>query len=234
MALTKHTRGLRRNLKEQLRRDQIKEAAINLFSTKGYQQSTMEDLAAEAGVSKSLVYWYWESKAALLSELIDTCMNRYIDLLSGAVDSDDPFIEKFYRTLWQYLEISKQSDRLNKLVHFCSLHTPKDRKETFSRQVNDHYRKVLSLLETLIGQGIKAGFLPAATDGPAMALALLSLTEGHIYMSILEDRLSLERIYTGLFFLLFESQKNSGPAGKAPAKNRVRKSGSGAAGAMPL
>ena len=77
----------------------------------------MDDLAAEAGVSKSLVYWYWEGKGALLSELIDTCMNRYIDLLTDAVNSDDPFIDKFYRTLWQYLEISRQSDRLNKLVH---------------------------------------------------------------------------------------------------------------------
>lgn len=224
MALARHTRGLRRNLKEQLRRDQIKEAAINLFSTKGYQQSTMDDLAAEAGVSKSLVYWYWEGKGALLSELIDTCMNRYIDLLTDAVNSDDPFIDKFYRSLWQYLEISRQSDRLNKLVHFCSLHTPKDPKENFSQRVNDHYRKVLDLLETLIGQGMAAGFLPQATDGPAMALALLSLTEGHIYMSILEDRLSLERIYTGLFFLLFERQKNSGPAMKAPAKKKTEKS----------
>jgi AcrR family transcriptional regulator len=224
MAQAKQTRGLRRNLKEQLRRDQIKEAAINLFSTKGYQQSTMEDLAAEAGVSKSLIYWYWEGKGALLSELVDTCMNRYIDLLTDAVNSDDPFIDRFYRTLWQYLEISRQSDRLNKLVHFCSLHPPRDKKEDFARQVNNHYRKVLDLLETLISQGIKTGYLPSATDGPAMALALLSLTEGHICMSILEDRISLERIYTGLFFLLFDARQ----------KNGSGKSNSGAASAAPL
>ncbi|MDY6830493.1 MAG: hypothetical protein SWC96_01395 [Thermodesulfobacteriota bacterium] len=162
MAQAKQTRGLRRNLKERLRRDQI--------------------------------------------------------------NSDDPFIDRFYRTLWQYLEISRQSDRLNKLVHFCSLHTPKDKKEDFGRQVNNHYRKVMELLEALIAQGVAAGFLPAATDGPAMALALLSLTEGHICMSILEDRISLERIYTGLFFLLFDARQKNG-SGKA---------NSGAASAAPL
>jgi AcrR family transcriptional regulator len=207
MATNKKTLGLRKNLKEQQRRAQIKEAAINLFSAKGYQQSTMDDLAAEAGVSKSLIYWYWDSKAALLSELIDTCMNQYIDLLTTAVESDASFIEKFYRTLWQYLDIFRKNDRLNKLVHFCSLHNSGGSKENFSQRVNDHYRHVLTLIEKLVGQAVEARFLPQTTDCPAVSLLLLSLTEGHIYMSILEDRLPLERIFTSVFLLLLEDNK---------------------------
>ncbi|MFO8049465.1 MAG: TetR/AcrR family transcriptional regulator [Desulfosudaceae bacterium] len=202
MALARHTRGVRRNLKEQQRRAQIKEAAISLFSTKGYQQSTMDDLAVEAGVSKSLIYWYWESKAALLSELIDTCMQPYIDLLAGAVASPEPFVKKFHQFLWDYLEMSRDNDRLNKLVHFCSLHHPQSRSDNFSGQVNDHYKRVMALIEELVGQAVDAGFLPPGTDCAAMALMLLSLTEGHIYMSILEERLPLERIYAGLLLPL--------------------------------
>ena len=203
----KKTLGLRKNLKEQQRRAQIKTAAINLFSAKGYQQSTMDDLAAEAGVSKSLIYWYWDSKAALLSELIDTCMIQYIDLLTEAVESDVPFIDKFHHTLWQYLDIFRKSDRLNKLVHFCSLHNTGRKKDNFSKRVNDHYRHVLELLEKLIDQAIEARFLPPTSDRSAVSLLLLSLTEGHIYMSILEDRLPLERIFTSMFLLLLEDDK---------------------------
>jgi len=129
-------------------------------------------------------------------------MDQYIDLLTEAVNMDKPFIDKFYQTLWRYLDISRKNDRLNKLVHFCSLHTPKNREDSFSQQVNDHYHHVLTLLETLISQGAAAGFLPKTTDCEAISLVLLSLTEGHIYMSILEDRLPLERIYTSLFSLL--------------------------------
>ncbi len=207
--MTQKTLGLRRNLKEQQRRAQIKEAAINLFSSKGYQQSTMDDLAAEAGVSKSLIYWYWDSKAALLTELIDTCMNQYIDLLTEAVESDDPFMDKFHRTLWQYLDMSRKSDRLNKLVHFCSLHNTSKNKDNFAKRVNDHYRHVLVLIEKLIDQAVEARFLPQTTDRSAISLLLLSLTEGHIYMSILEERLPLERIFTGMFLLLMEGQNVS-------------------------
>lgn len=204
--MNKKTLGLRRNLKEQQRRAQIKEAAINLFSSKGYQQTTMDDLAAEAGVSKSLIYWYWDSKAALLSELIDTCMNQYIDLLTEAAASDDPFIDKFHRTLWRYLDMSRKSDRLNKLVHFCSLHNTGNKKDNFAKRVNDHYRHVLVLIEKLIDQAVEARFLPQTTDRSAISLLLLALTEGHIYMSILEERLPLERIFTGMFLLLMEGQ----------------------------
>lgn len=204
MAKSKKTKGLRRNLKEEQRREQIKAAAIHLFSNKGYQQSTMEDLALEAGVSKSLIYWYWEGKAALLSELIDTCMVSYIDLLSKAVQSQEPFTKKLHRFLWDFSDIFRKNDRLNKLVHFCSVHTPKNRQENFSKQVNAHYHKVLMLIEELFNQAVLEGYLPKETDCSAIALTLLSLTEGHIYMSILEDRPPLDRLILSFLQLAFK------------------------------
>ncbi len=198
MTSTRKSQGLRKNRKEEQRRRQIKEAAITLFSTKGYQQSTMEDLAESAGVSKSLIYWYWASKAALLSELIDTCLEPYIELLTAAVASPAPFMKKLHQLLWDYLDMSRENDRLNKLVHFCSLHSANKEDENFSRQVNQHYHNILTLIEKIAEQAVAAGVLPPATDCSAAALALLSLTEGHIYMSILEERLPLDRLYAGL------------------------------------
>ncbi len=216
MTQARKTQGHRRNLKEEQRRDQIKEAAINLFSVNGYQQSTMDDLAEAAGVSKSLIYWYWESKAALLSELIDNCMEPYIELLAEAAAAETPFIKKFHRLLWDYLAMFRKNDRLNKLVHFCSLHNSKNHKENFAGQVNDHYQKVLELLEELADQAVAAGFLPNETDCPAIALLLLALTEGHIYMSILEERLPLERVFAGFIPPLLNQGKNDGSNGKVP------------------
>lgn len=206
MALAKKTQGLRRNLKEKQRREQIKEAAITLFSVKGYQQSTMEDLAEEAGVSKSLIYWYWDSKADLLSELVDTCMESYIDLLSASVQSQEPFIKKMHQFLWDFSDMFRKNNRLNKLVHFCSVHTPKNRKEDFSNQVNDHYHNILMLIEAMLDQAVEAGHAPKDTDCSAIALALLSLTEGHIYMSILEERQPLDRLIVGFLQLALRQE----------------------------
>ncbi|MDY6906486.1 MAG: TetR/AcrR family transcriptional regulator [Thermodesulfobacteriota bacterium] len=205
MTQAKQPQGRRRNLKEEQRRAQIKDAAINLFSTKGYQQSTMDDLAEAAGVSKSLIYWYWDGKSTLLNELIDTCMEPYIDLLSAAAASETPFINKFHKLLWDFMEMFRNNDRLNKLVHFCSLHQSKNENENFAKHVNDHYQKVLTHLEILAEQAVSAGFLPMETDCEAMALLLLTLTEGHIYMSILENRMPPERVYASMVPPLLKS-----------------------------
>ena len=64
MTLARKTLGLRKNPKETERREQIKKAAIKLFSASAYDQISLDELAQEAGISKALFYWYWESKAA--------------------------------------------------------------------------------------------------------------------------------------------------------------------------
>ena len=194
MALARKTLNIRKNLKEEKRREQIKRAAIALFSTKGYKEATLDDLVIEAGVSKSLLYWYWESKAALLTELIDTCMVPYKTLLGKALDSEAPFDVKFETLLHDYLALYRESDKLNRLVHFCSLHHSSKPGENFGDQVNGHYREILEHLEALLHQGREAGFFRKDLDGPSTALSMLTLIEGHIYLSILEERVPLETI----------------------------------------
>jgi AcrR family transcriptional regulator len=48
------------------RRDQIVQAAVRLFSENGYFQTTIDDIAKEADVSKGLIYLYFKDKHDLL------------------------------------------------------------------------------------------------------------------------------------------------------------------------
>jgi AcrR family transcriptional regulator len=204
MTLARKTLGKRRNLKEEKRRKLIRDAAINLFSAKGYDQATLDDLVMEARASKSLVYWYWKSKAALLSELIDTCMTPYEELIRKAVESKEPYEEKIPKFFSDFLALFRQNDKLNKLVHFCSLHSSKKKEEKFNEQVNRHYREVIALLKQLVEQGVESGALRKDLNAEALALSLLAFVEGYIYMNILEERIPLEHV-AGLLFSLWVS-----------------------------
>jgi AcrR family transcriptional regulator len=58
------------------RRAQIMRAALACFTRKGYNNTTMDDIVAESGLSKGTLYWYFEGKddlftAVLLSVFID-------------------------------------------------------------------------------------------------------------------------------------------------------------------
>jgi AcrR family transcriptional regulator len=58
------------------RRAQIMQAALACFIRKGYNNTTMDDIVAESGLSKGTLYWYFKSKdnlfaAALASPIMD-------------------------------------------------------------------------------------------------------------------------------------------------------------------
>lgn len=48
------------------RREQIIDAATHVFARKGYSNATNKDIAREAGITAGLIYYYFESKEALL------------------------------------------------------------------------------------------------------------------------------------------------------------------------
>ncbi|GCE48641.1 TetR family transcriptional regulator [Thermosporothrix hazakensis] len=53
------------------RREQIIDAAMNVFAHKGYSRATNKDIALEAGITPGLIYHYFESKEALLQAIIN-------------------------------------------------------------------------------------------------------------------------------------------------------------------
>jgi AcrR family transcriptional regulator len=52
------------------RRAQIIQAALACFTRKGYNNTTMDDIVAESGLSKGSLYWYFKSKDDLFAEAL--------------------------------------------------------------------------------------------------------------------------------------------------------------------
>ncbi len=53
------------------RREQIIDAAMRVFAQKGYSNATNKDIAREAGITPGLIYYYFESKEALLYAILE-------------------------------------------------------------------------------------------------------------------------------------------------------------------
>ena len=54
-----------------VRKHEIVETAMSIFEEKGIQKTSMSEIAKRAGVAKGLLYYYFTSKDALVSEVID-------------------------------------------------------------------------------------------------------------------------------------------------------------------
>jgi AcrR family transcriptional regulator len=78
------------------RKSQLLEHAAHLFQTRGYADTRVTDIAAAAGVAKGLLYWYFPSKEAILTELVDDVQSRLRRLQGDALyELDDP-LERLY------------------------------------------------------------------------------------------------------------------------------------------
>jgi AcrR family transcriptional regulator len=54
------------------RRDQIIDAAMQVFAQKGFTRATNKDIAREAGITPGLIYYYFDSREDLLKAIIET------------------------------------------------------------------------------------------------------------------------------------------------------------------
>ena len=89
---------------------QIMEAALKMFATEGYGHCSISKLATHAGISKGLMYNYFESKEALLATIIEHGMNDIMDLFDpdhdGVLESDElvDFIRKVFAAMRNHQE----------------------------------------------------------------------------------------------------------------------------------
>lgn len=84
----------------EIRKRQILETAMRLFYEKGFDETSLEDIAAELGVVKSLCYRYFSSKQALL----DAALDEYTDeccvaLLPVLHDGELSMAERLHRMM---------------------------------------------------------------------------------------------------------------------------------------
>jgi AcrR family transcriptional regulator len=64
------------------RRNQILDAAWSCFARRGYHQTTMQDIATDAGISAGAIYRYYASKEAVLAAITERNTARYAELLA--------------------------------------------------------------------------------------------------------------------------------------------------------
>ena len=53
------------------RRNQILDAAWSCFAKRGFHQTTMQDIATDAGISAGAIYRYYASKEAVLAAITE-------------------------------------------------------------------------------------------------------------------------------------------------------------------
>jgi AcrR family transcriptional regulator len=107
----------------------IIETALEIFSTKGSNDLTMDEIAAKLGVSKGALYSYFTSKEEILKEIYQSGRQIMRKILCESTADDDftQTMEKIYqltaekyskyiRIYFELLAISSHDEKIKKIV----------------------------------------------------------------------------------------------------------------------
>lgn len=100
----------------------IVDTAMDLFSRQGFHSTSMQKIAKEAGIAVGLVYNYFESKEALLDEIIQSGIREVEHLLHHHVQTADVMTkEGFAQLLTVFCQIIRSKIEIWRLFVKISL-----------------------------------------------------------------------------------------------------------------
>lgn len=173
------------------RREQILNAAAVVFAQRGFHAARMDDVAAEAGVSKGTLYWYFEGKDDLIQSLLDRMLAQELAQAETFLEMDITARAKLDRLMDLVIEdVVRMKPLMPILFEFFSLMM---RRNKVKQVLGGYYRSYLEALTPIIEQGVERGeFL--SVDPLDIAIAIGTTVEGTIFLwSALPEVVDLER-----------------------------------------
>jgi AcrR family transcriptional regulator len=116
------------------RREQLVDVGRALFAERGFEATSIEEIASRAGVSKPVVYEHFGGKEGLYAVVVDREMRTLLDSVTSALTGDNPraLVEQAALALLTYIE--EQTDGFRILVRDSPVATSTG---TFSSLLND-------------------------------------------------------------------------------------------------
>jgi AcrR family transcriptional regulator len=107
-------RGTRVRMSGKQRREQLLDIGRTLFAERGYDATSVEEIAAKAGVSKPVVYEHFGGKEGLYAVVVDREMQLLLDMVTGSLTGGHPreLCEEAAFALLDYIETSTDGFRI--------------------------------------------------------------------------------------------------------------------------
>ncbi len=169
----------------------IMNAGYRVFSQNSYKNSPMSEIAAEAGISKSLLFHYFRNKKELYLFLWDRCAQMTIQVLTryGCYDQEELFVS-MERGMRAKMELIRQCpDIANFTIRAFYEKDPE-----ISAAIQESYHRYFSLKADRTRLNLDpAQFIPGL-DIPMMYREMYWASEGYLWEMVQRGDVDMERL----------------------------------------
>ena len=173
---------------QDIRKDQIMNAAQVVVASKGYDQTRMDDIVERAQLSKGAIYWYYKSKKDIYLSLIDFWFNEYSAGVLKSLEDKNSSSEQL-KSLFEYFidQFDQNPDTFKIMVEFWRT---SGLDVDFNNKLQEIYSQFLEYIIDIIKNGIDSGEFKKV-DPRITALSILINIEG-IHWFTLFDKSGVE------------------------------------------
>jgi len=200
------------------RREQLLDVGRRLFAERGLDGTSIEEIAAKAGVSKPVVYEHFGGKEGLYAVVVDREVGRFLEMATRLLEGDDTMLkfEVAAASLLRYIQDNADGFRI--LVRDSN---PTAGSGTFASLISD----VASQVEYILGDVLQArGYDPKLAPMYAQMLVGMVAFTGQWWLDARKP--NLEVVAAHLVNLAWNglSQLEVNPKISGEARDRLRDS----------
>ncbi len=204
------------------RRQQILNAARDVFAKRGYARTTVDDITAEAGVARGTFYLYFDDKRQAFAELVD----RFAAQITGVIQriaTDDParpVSSQVLENTRAILRLCLAERSMTKILFTDAVGVDPE----FERKLATFYDAVVQLLTESLRDGQALGIV---ADGEPRVLAYLTigalkeLLYQAVTLGLAEE--SAEALTQQLYTFLSHGYLRTGPRPKERPRARPKR-----------
>lgn len=138
-------------------RERLLIAASEVFARKGYAATSVNEIVAAAGVTKPVLYYYFQSKAGIYQALLEQAYRKFENIVQATLDHRGTVTERLLTLSARVCQLSEEHQAVVRLIHAIFYGPPQG--APFFDFEQFHNRLQNSFL-TLVEEGIRTGELP--------------------------------------------------------------------------
>ena len=184
----------RREASKNETRQLILRAARRLFAQKGMEESTIRDIAREAGVSPASVVVHFKSKTALLEEALNRDIETALSELVASMPEDLELLDRLMHLAKGFFRLYDQNRKLYRALIRYTIFEPAGETPNITN-VSELYLRFLS---GLVEEGQARGIIRPEVDATVAAGSIFSLYLGALIMLFRRPDMTVELVAEAL------------------------------------
>jgi TetR/AcrR family transcriptional regulator len=167
-------------------RERLLETASHLFAEKGYASTSVREIVARAGVSKPVLYYYFQSKEGLYYAILNWGMEiqqKIIDELLEVSGTVQDRILYLYRRIYEEIQAYQG---MYAMIHGLIYGPPQGAPEY---DFPSYHRRMFEAVKRLCFEGLSSGEIKKA-DADEVAFLVLSLIDFSLNLEKIQPELT--------------------------------------------